>query len=841
MKQNRPFGSGLFVFLFFVLPFAINAQTPGRKISLKAYLSQLEKEYHLIFSYSEKDVSTLQVAAADDTLSLQNKLNAIFSQTYLSYKMLENGQVILFKINNNKTESFCGYLRDNTTQEVIQDAIILDGSKAYFSNDSGYFEIGLVQNSMLLIKRIGYEPQRINLAGIDVAQCPTISLTPELTPLEAVEVTNYFATGLDKRVNGAFTIDTRSLDILPGMTEADVLFTLQSLPGIYSRRETVSNISIRGGTFDQNLIQYDGMRMFQSGHFFGLISGYNPYFLDEVTLIKNGSSPSLGHAVSGTIQIQSTEAVEEDFALDAGFNMVSADINASIPITSRMSLSVGARRSLSNAIRTPVYSQYFNRAFRGTEVVNNDQLSVVDSEERFRFEDYNVKWNWNMRPDTKVSVSFITMRNNLEHLESRETADDIETRTSTLTQSSIGGITKIEHRVNDFLIRFSSSVSNYRLRGQNYDLDADQLLLQENEVLDFTQMLTAHWLLSDRLDIMGGYTLDNMSIDNLEELNRPAFRRFVREVQTSHTAFSQLNYNSQNQKFQTSLGLRYQYYQDLHSGLLEPRVVMNLQLSENLSLTTAAEQKNQASVQIIDLQNDFLGVEKRRWILSNQDDVPVLKSKQASAGLTYQKKDLVLSTEVYIKQVQGILSSSQGFQNQFEFIRTDGSYASKGLEIFMKKDLERLSFWSSYTLSETRYDFPGLSVRDFPSNLDIRHVATAGARMEIGDFSFSSSINWNSGLAYTPIAANPVSNAGLNYEPPNSDNLRDFLRIDLSGSYAFTIGNDSRVELHASIWNLLDRENIIGTYYRTNEDEQVRGIEESALGFTPNLSVRIKI
>ena len=38
--------------------------------------------------------------------------------------------------------------------------------------------------------------------------------------------------------------------------------------------------------------------------------------------------------------------------------------------------------------------------------------------------------------------------------------------------------------------------------------------------------------------------------------------------------------------------------------------------------------KSQTTTQIIDFQNDFLGVEKRRWVMANNDDIPVITSQQ---------------------------------------------------------------------------------------------------------------------------------------------------------------------------------------------------------------------
>ena len=83
----------------------------------------------------------------------------------------------------------------------------------------------------------------------------------------------------------------------------DILQKIQAIPGISSINESISNINIRGGSNDQNLLLWDGIKMYHSGHFFGLISAFNPYLTDKVTLTKNGTSSQYNDGVSGTITI----------------------------------------------------------------------------------------------------------------------------------------------------------------------------------------------------------------------------------------------------------------------------------------------------------------------------------------------------------------------------------------------------------------------------------------------------------------------------------------------------------------------------------------------------------
>ena len=95
--------------------------------------------------------------------------------------------------------------------------------------------------------------------------------------LEEIVITNYLTSGITKLNDGSLTIKPKTFGILPGLIEPDVLQTIQAIPGIISTDETVSNINVRGGTHDQNLLLWDGIKMYQSGHFFGLISAFNPH------------------------------------------------------------------------------------------------------------------------------------------------------------------------------------------------------------------------------------------------------------------------------------------------------------------------------------------------------------------------------------------------------------------------------------------------------------------------------------------------------------------------------------------------------------------------------------
>jgi hypothetical protein len=70
--------------------------------------------------------------------------------------------------------------------------------------------------------------------------------------------------------------------------------------------------------------------------------------------------------------------------------------------------------------------------------------------------------------------------------------------------------------------------------------------------------------------------------------------------------------------------------------LVEPRINIRQKLSDQFALKLEGIQ-NQSTTQIVDFEDDFLGVEKRRWVLVNDKDIPIATSKQGSFGVEFNK------------------------------------------------------------------------------------------------------------------------------------------------------------------------------------------------------------
>jgi hypothetical protein len=62
--------------------------------------------------------------------------------------------------------------------------------------------------------------------------------------------------------------------------------------------------------------------------------------------------------------------------------------------------------------------------------------------------------------------------------------------------------------------------------------------------------------------------------------------------------------------------------------------------------------------------------------------------------------------------------------------------------------------------------------------------------------------------------------------------------LDISAIYDLKLGQKTDANIGLSIWNVLDKENIINNYYRIS-DETISETRQRSLGLTPNVVLRV--
>ena len=704
--------------------------------------------------------------------------------------------------------------------------------------------LNLEETLNFLQKETGLNFNKLSSRFISVEKIKsnTSSNIYQLQRLDEIVVQNYLTKGLAKTINGTTEISPQKFGILPGLIEPDILQTIQTLPGIISVDERISNINIRGGTNDQNLVLYEDIRMYQTGHFFGLISAFNPYLTEKVDVSVNGTKAKYGSGVSSTISINNADEIDTNTTSGVGTNLLSIDGFTKIQFSKKTELQLSARRSFTDALLTPTYDAYFERVFNNSELNTQNTSTRLTQDEQFYFYDINGKFLLDIDETSKLRANFITIFNRLDYNESALNTNNMEEGSvSRLSQKSYAGNLSYTKDWNAST-KMTGQVyySKYRLLANNLITNTTQELTQQNDVDDLGIRLDLLKAVDKNLNLNAGYQFNEVGVSNLEDVSIPRFRRFIKEVIKTHGIYGEAEFTSNTKNTYARIGLRGNYIEKFNTFLFEPRISLSQKFLNHFRLELLGEVKSQTITQLIDLQQDFFGIEKRRWQLADNENIPVTKSNQFSVGLNYKNNGWLLSTEGYIKNVMDITTRTQGFQNQFQFTNAIGSYNIKGLDVLINKQFKKLSTWLSYSYSKNDFKFKDLNNNaSFPNNLDITHIINFSLAYEVDRLKIASGLNWHSGRPFTSPALTQNNSNRIIYNSPNAERLPDYMRIDISARYAFPVSDNVNAEVGVSVWNLLNQENIINRFYTKDNDGMVIQNDNTALNFIPNFSFRV--
>lgn len=204
-----------------------------------------------------------------------------------------------------------------------------------------------------------------------------------------------------------------------------------------------------------------------------------------------------------------------------------------------------------------------------------------------------------------------------------------------------------------------------------------------------------------------------------------------------------------------------------------------------------------------------------------------------------------MGIEGFHKKVDGISTSTQGFQNPYQFSGEIGSYDVKGIEFLINKKGDHYSTWFSYAYNKNEYTFDSIVPQSFPNNLDIRHTITIASTYTYKNLKLSIGLNYRTGKPYTePVEGEDGLDQDyypprINYQSPNNSRLPEYFRADASAIYNFQLSRTVHANAGLSILNFTDRKNKLNKYYRVNEDDEIETVENFSLGITPNVSFRV--
>jgi len=655
--------------------------------------------------------------------------------------------------------------------------------------------------------------------------------------LQEVTISNYLTKGITKNKTNYFKIQPQKLNILPGLIEADVLESIQQLPGVVSPNETATGLVIRGGSLDQNRILWDGINIYHNGHLFGMISAFNPNIAKNIYFYNKGTNPKFGERVSSVIDIQTNQKIVKTTKASFSLNGINTDLVIETPlIKNRLSVQVSARRSYTDLLQTPTYKQLAKKVFQQTKITNN-------KDNDFYFEDYNAKINYHLNKNNQFAFSGIYISNKLNYFTSNSETQQLfnDVLSSKDEGLSLNWNKKWSNRM---LQKTKLAASKYFF---NYNLIEHQNThfvnnFDKRNVIfdtDFSTSFTIKSKSNNSLLLGYQYNLKDVSYAFLNaNSNLSVILDSDKRVVKTHSFFT--NYSFKNKSIANiNLGFRLNYYKEFNALRFEPRLTIYRNLFKNIKLQATAEVKNQIISQIDETVLSDLSLENSIWHLANNQSFPIINSKQVSMGLLYHKNGWSVDTDYYQKKINGVTALSLGFLNPDGKTFHIGKQNVKGLDVYLKKQFNNINLWLSYAYTDVQSNYKDLNDNNyFTSNTSITHSFKTSISYKIQQFQIALGWKWRTGKPYTKsyLDGNQLKFRGI-----NTQNLPNYHRLDFSSTYQFKLTKKLKAKVGVSIRNLYNQKNQISReYYGYNDlSNTIKVQNKFGLGVTPNFVFKL--
>lgn len=263
----------------------------------------LESNYNLKISYSNKVVDPdLIHQFSFRYLSVEDVVRQISEHQNISYIILKDKVLFVESMpNQNKLErQVFGLVKDIETGEVLIGATLSTNEQEVVSitNNFGYYTYWLEpQIDSITISYIGYQPKTIPIKNLSGRK--DFALQSSLM-LDEVIVTPKHDINDESRYYSNSTLLNPEDNIFG---ESDILQTIKKQASIQSGGEVQSNIIVRGGGTDQNLILLDGTPLYEVNHLLGIASIFNNDAINNTELSTSGFSAKYGGRLSSVINI----------------------------------------------------------------------------------------------------------------------------------------------------------------------------------------------------------------------------------------------------------------------------------------------------------------------------------------------------------------------------------------------------------------------------------------------------------------------------------------------------------------------------------------------------------
>ncbi len=650
-----------------------------------------------------------------------------------------------------------GYITDSKTGETLISAGVVarvpsaqpgqDGAEGALvgavTNPYGFYTLTLPKGiHELTVSYIGYSDQTVS---IDLRRDTTINFTlnPDLQLKGATVVATKDAGILSTKMS-AIEVPVTVIQQMPTLFgEADVLKTIQLMPGVQAGTEGFSGIYVRGGGPEENLLLLDGISLYNAEHLLGIFSIFQPEAVKKVTLYKGSFPARYGGRISSIIDIRTNDGNMKEYHGSVSIGALSDKFHVEGPILKdKLAFSLSGRA---------MHTFFFTPMLKARDVNGNyyfydlsGKLSWrISDKDRLFFNAYNGRDIFFFDEEDQGHYSYDDTGKHYSYTET----NDIDIRwgntlaalrwnhvyNSRLFSNATVAYTRYKMKIGVGISR--TEVEDGNVERLSYDMDYHSGMRDLTAKLDFDFTPSPRHLVK-----FGAEYVNHTFIP--ETLGGAVFESQESQVKVD-TSFSQSANSilhghelSVYAEDDISVGDRLTLNPGLHAAFfytlgtpywsLEPRMSAKYTFAEDWSAKASYSRMAQY-VHLLSPAKISLPIDL--WVPIT-DKIKPVTSDQISLGAYFSGiPGWEFSLEGYYKWMHNILEYSDGtsffgnssnWQNNVEM----GEGLARGVELFIEKKTGATTGWLGYTLAWSDRVFPYGTINGgepFPYRYDRRH------------------------------------------------------------------------------------------------------------------------
>lgn len=520
------------------------------------------------------------------------------------------------------------------------------------------------------------------------------------------------------------TLSARQLNSLPMLAEADVFRTLRLLPGVVSRNDFSSQLYVRGGSPDQNLVLLDGVTVYNPFHLLGLFSMFNTDAIKEVEFMTGGFPAEYGGRLSSVLSITNNEGNSKEFQGKANISMLSAKTTLQGPIP-RGSYLISARRT------------YFDQIFKGTKY-----------DFPYYFYDFQGKVNFNLNENHRLTLSGFYGDDKLNYeLQPNNEDEEFQVNIDWLWGNRT---TSLKWR----WLMHPNLFSEVLLTRSKFKLDLNLDLVSTNAaalailngIRDYSVDANFNYFGLKGHGVKFGAKLSRLDFVYSFSIDRTQL--FDYHTKPSLAAFYLQDQWQLSEKLSTKIGVRLENYSLGKRMTFSPRLGLKYQLLPNLALKGSVGLYHQFMTTAASDNQNFNFIDL--WFPLTEQYRPLSAMHYVAGFEWWLPWDLILTNEFYYKSMNNLLELNENgdFADPNDDYFIGDGYAA-GFETLLKKSVGRFSGWLGYSYAVTKRHINNITY--YPKH-DRRHNLNVVLNYDLGrDWKFGFVFTYGSGTPYTPV------------------------------------------------------------------------------------------